>query len=119
MLHLIISKPNQINVGGISFSLNSIQTDSRPFENNWKLCIYLTAQLNVIKSWIYFRSVFVSIMRNVTKSLHVPKREIRPKCVFASNQWNVRKLNKESTKLKCYPTIKEMLSNNKGNVVQQ
>ena len=65
-----------------------------------------------------------SNMRNITKALHVPKRDmcskcefaskqwnvlkhnILPKSVFASKQWNVRKWNKDSSKNLVYPLIK-------------
>ena len=40
----------------------------------------------VTKSCKYSTSVFVSIMRNVLKSLLVRKRNMCPKCVFASKQ---------------------------------
>ena len=32
-----------------------------------------------------------SNLRNVTKALHVPKRDMCSKCEFASKQWNVLK----------------------------
>ena len=65
-----------------------------------------------------------SNLRNVTKALHVPKRDMcskcefaskqwnvlkhdmRPKSVFASKQWNVQKWNKESSKNEIYPLRK-------------
>ena len=65
-----------------------------------------------------------SNMINVTKALHVPKRDvcskyefaskqwnalkhdISPKSVFASKQWNVQKWNKESSKNEVYPLRK-------------
>ena len=65
-----------------------------------------------------------SYLRNVTKALHDPKRDIflkceftskqwnvpqhdtQSKCVFASKQWNAQKWNKESSKSDGYPLIK-------------
>ena len=65
-----------------------------------------------------------SNLRNVTKAQHVPQRVMCSKCelaskqwnvlkhimhsksVFASKQWNVWKWNKELSKSKVYPLIK-------------
>ena len=68
--------------------------------------------------------IIVSNLRNLTKALHVSKQDMCLKCEFASKhwnvlkqmcpkyvfatskQWNVRKRNKESSKIEEYLLIK-------------
>ena len=75
--------------------------------NNLKIFLFIRISFNIYymhEKWI--RNPPKSNLINVTKALHVPKRDMCSKCGFASKQWNVLKHDICPKCVFCFTTVK-------------